>query len=47
LNQTPEYADFGIDPSLDPRHCREAIDFSPPALAGDDDGDPTPYDHWS
>jgi hypothetical protein len=42
LNQTPEHADFAIDRSLDPRHFREAIDFSPPELAGDDGGDPTP-----
>jgi hypothetical protein len=47
LNQTPEHADFAIDRSMDPRHFREAIDFSPPELAGDDGGDPTPYDHWS
>jgi hypothetical protein len=47
LNQTLEHADFAIDRSLDPRHFREAIDFSPPAMAGDDGRAPTPYDHWS
>ena len=41
--------DFTIDRSPDPRHFREAIDFSPPVLAGDDcgdDGDATTYDDW-